>query len=90
MEPQKIYFGSVSDFGKVSGSVSSSSSVSGSGSGSRPYLAVLFYKTQPFLMLEEALSPKQLSSNLDFLTFVFNVMLDPDPNPDPEPEPEPE
>jgi hypothetical protein len=39
-------------------------------------------------MLEAALFPKRLSSHLDFLAFVFNVMWDPDPNPDPEPEPE--
>jgi hypothetical protein len=78
VEPLTINFGSGSDFGKVSGSVSSSSSVSGSGSGSksgtgsRTYLAVVFlffYKTQPFLMLEAALFPKKLSPHFWFFIF---------------------
>ncbi len=41
-------------------------------------------------MIEVALFPKMFASNLDFMTFVLNFMLDPGPNPVPEPEPDPE
>ncbi len=40
-------------------------------------------------MLEATLFYRKLASNLRFLTFVLNFMLDPGPNPVPEPEPGP-
>ncbi len=46
----------------------------------------IFLQNLAFSLLEEALFPRKLASNLGFFTFVLHFMSDPGPNPVPEPE----